>query len=220
LATFLIATLALVVAWGQLKANAVMAALPSINQRILGGKATVLVYRRLASHVANLTEILSSAATRIRAQDYSHDYLNTLSKDVTSAWELAFGDMTQIRAIADDVHDIDLENELSAIMQASLYLQDAGWPIVTLFIDFLKADHFDDAPHPAAPFERPSVGLAMMKIVWSTDEIMRFVETCHSKLQDMQEVDVRLVSIVQEAKETRLNLLKIIGKPPSKSPYD
>ena len=126
LATFLIAILALVVAWGQLKANAVMAALPAVNQRILGGKATVLVYRRLASHVTNLAEILSSAASSIRVNDYSHASLDALSKDVTSAWELAFGDMTQIRAIADDVHDIDLENELSAIMQASLYLQDAG----------------------------------------------------------------------------------------------
>jgi hypothetical protein len=215
----LVAVLALAIAWGQLKANAVMAALPAVNQRIIGSKATTLIGRRLASHVSNLSELLFVAVENIGSNDQNRASLRQLSKDITAAWEAAFGDMGQIRAIADDVHDIDLENELSAIMQTSLYLQDEGWPVVRLFIAFLKADQVEE-PLSTALYGTSSVNLAIIDLVTSSNEIRRFIETCQSRLQELRAIDDRLVAIVQGAKETRLNLLRIIGTPKPQQPSD
>jgi hypothetical protein len=219
LATVLVAVLALAIAWGQLKANAVMAALPAVNQRIIGSKATTLIGRRLASHVSNLSELLSLAVNNIGSNDQNRASLRQLSKDITATWEVAFGDMTPIRAIADDVHDIDLENELSSIMQTSLYLQDEGWPVVRLFIALLKADQVEE-PLSTALYGTSSVNLAIIDMVTSSNAIKRYIETCQQKLRELQEVDDKLVAIVQGAKETRLNLLLIIGAPKPQMPSD
>jgi hypothetical protein len=127
--------------------------------------------------------------------------------------------MTPIRAIADDVHDIDLENELSSIMQTSLYLQDEGWPVVRLFIALLKADQVEE-PLSTALYGTSSVNLAIIDMVTSSNAIKRYIETCQQKLRELQEVDDRLVAIVQGAKETRLNLLLIIGAPKPQMPSD
>jgi hypothetical protein len=218
-AAVLVAVVALAIAWGQLKANAVMAALPAVNQRIIGGKAMVLIGRRLANQVSNFSELLSTAVSNIGSNERNRATFQQLSKDITAAWEAAFGDMTQIRAIADDVHDIDLENELSAIMQASLYLQDEGWPVVRLFITFLNAERVEE-PLSTALYGTSSANLAIIDIMRSSNDIRRFIETCQQKLQELQEVDDRLVAIVQGAKETRLNLLRIIGAPKPQVPSD
>ncbi len=104
-------------------------------------------------------------------------------------------------------------------MQASLYLQDVGWPVIRLFIRFLTADQ-EEVPLATALYGTAEVNVAIIDIVKSTSGIRRFVEVCELKVQELQDVDARLVSIIQSAKETRLNLLRILGTPRSRSPYD
>jgi hypothetical protein len=149
--------------------------------------------------------------------DRNRSSLRQLSNDITAMWEASFRDMTQIRALADDVHDIDLEDELSAIMQTSLYLQDEVWPVVRLFITFLKADRVEESLSTTL-YGISSINLAIIDIVTSSNEIRRYIETCQQKLRQLQEVDGRSVAIVQGAKVTRLNLLRIIGTPKPRMP--
>jgi hypothetical protein len=213
-AAVLVAVIALVIAWGQLKANAVMAALPAINQRIIGGKATVIVGRQLTDHIVYLSNLLSMAIDSLENGDFTKGSLSNQSKNISTCWTSTFGDATQIRAIADDVHDIDLENELSAIIQTGLQLQDAGLPIIGLFRRLLDAERVEESLATTL-YGTTSVNLAIIDITKSLREIRDFVEVCRVKLNELAEIDGRLVHLVQDAKETRLNLLQIIGTPRS-----
>jgi orotate phosphoribosyltransferase-like protein len=193
-----------------------MVAVPAVSQRIIGGKATVIVGRQLADHITRLSKLLSFTIEILEKNNFNNANLYDLSRDISTAWDSTFGDASQIRAIADDVHDIDLENELSGIIQTGLQVKDAGLPVILLFRRLLDAEHVQESLGTSL-YGTTSANLAIINIIKSLGDIRNFVEVCRSKLNDLEEIDGRLVHMVQGAKETRLNLLQIIGTPRSQT---
>lgn len=212
IASVFVAGVALFIAWGQLRANAVMAALPVVNQRIITIKAGRFVALTTLEHMDGLANALAEVADRLqrKADDLN---LPDLGDAILSEWNAILAQTPQVRKIADEILDADLEENLSSIIQIHISLQNEVWPVISHFKELTDAmDAEDNDPRNLAESlsVRSRRTMANIKIGRSARQIRQIEKLCRAKSKELDNVANELGNILNQAKATRANLLRAL----------
>lgn len=212
IASVLVAVVALVIAWGQLRANAVMAALPVVNQRIITIKAGIFVAVTSTGHIERLADKLVEVADKLQRKTENLN-LPDLSGAILVEWNAIVAQEPQVRRLAGDILDADLEERMGSIIQAHLSLETEAWTLIHYFKEYIAS--IDNGDSRISDFDRiTSVNSRMIvagdKIRRSVGQIRQLEELCRRKIKDLNDVAEDLGRMQYEAKVTRGKLLRAI----------
>lgn len=204
LVTVLVAALALAVAWGQLKANASMAELPILNQRITTARTAALVAAQFINHIDLLSEILSELLDEADGQSTDSDILS-YSEIIVREWNAVYADSSLISRIAGEVLDIDLEEQIMTMTTTRELLRSRAWYAISLCQNLLDAraaaeSHVDPTAHASR------VKLATDRIRTGGSHFWRAVKVCREEVEAMRIVAESLNRIISDAKSERQKL--------------
>lgn len=204
LATVLVAALALIVAWGQLKANAAMAELPRLNHRIISAKAAALVVTNFTGHIEVVADMLEDVADRL-SQNVDNLALATSSQIIVREWNAVFSDSASVKRISEDVLDIDLEEQISSIIDCYTSLQNEAWSVIHLFRDFIDSQNYEDDASTIL-YGQTQAQLAIIRIVMAKRYVEDAAKACRARILDMNNVAGALTNIIAQAKIERETL--------------